>query len=65
MSRYLNWSILNCINICGYANDREISVNHLGSRQINGITWQLYKVLGIIWKVRCENNNFNNICEIY
>lgn len=60
-----NAFILNCINIPNYAADRFINVDHLGSRQIHGITWQIYQVNGIKWKVRCVNNNVNNICELH
>lgn len=60
-----NAQILNCINVPNYAADREVSVSHLGSAQINGISWQIYKVLGVKWQVRCIQSNFNNVCEEY
>ena len=58
--------ILNCINVPYYASRRGKEVDHLGSRQIDGVSWQVYKVTGEgTFKVRCENSNFNNICEYY
>ena len=61
-----NAFILNCVNVPYYAEDRGLSVNHLGSRQINGIAWQIYSVTGTgmmitKWAVRCDRSNFNNV----
>lgn len=58
---------LNCVNVANYATDHGIRVNHLGSRQIRGITWQLYSVIGKgmllpKWAIRCSHDSqLNNV----
>jgi len=61
-----NAFILNCINVPDYGPERGLNVSHLGNRQIKGVTWQIYSVIGrgmmiTHWAVRCVESNVNNI----